>query len=379
MNEFKLKLIAALTIKEPTSDIISKLENKNIVLYGAGSGLISFYNSVLKRTNINPYVIFDDTIVGNKYNIPIFKINLYNAYASDFEKNDSVVIITVGSLNCYNSIKEKLIEFGWKNIMLASDVYEFHLILIDDDESYRLDFDYYRNNIEDIVKAFDLFDDALSQEIFYLFVRMHVQKKAFKIPSRSTEEQYFPKDICLNRGVNNFINCGAYTGDTVKILNSKRGKINSLLCFEPNVINFEKLETYLSSDHDKIANNITAYPLAVWNKSEMLKFKNDIDKNSLITNEGNTVVQCVALDDIAKDFEPTFINMDIEGAELNALRGAENLIKKNKPDLAISVYHYPRHMWEIPLYLKSLGLEYKFYLRNYTSFSYDTIVYATTI
>ena len=84
------------------------------------------------------------------------------------------------------------------------------------------------------------------------------------------------------------------------------------------------------------------------------------------------------LDDIAKDFEPTFINMDIEGAELNALKGAENLIKKNKPDLAISVYHYPRHIWEIPLYLKSLNLEYKFYLRNYTSFSYDTIVYATT-
>ncbi len=69
--------------------------------------------------------------------------------------------------------------------------------------------------------------------------------------------------------------------------------------------------------------------------------------------------------------------MDIEGAELEALKGTETLIKKNKPDLAISVYHAPNHIWEIPLYIESLKQGYEFYLRNYTSFTHDTVLYAT--
>ncbi len=70
--------------------------------------------------------------------------------------------------------------------------------------------------------------------------------------------------------------------------------------------------------------------------------------------------------------------MDVEGAELEALKGAETLIKQNKPDLAICVYHTPNHIWDIPFYLEGLGLGYKFCLRNYTSFISETVLYAAT-
>ena len=64
-------------------------------------------------------------------------------------------------------------------------------------------------------------------------------------------------------------------------------------------------------------------------------------------------------------------------AELEALKGAEMLIKVNKPDLAICVYHAPNHIWDIPLYLESLRSGYKYYLRNYTSLISETVLYAT--
>jgi len=99
--------------------------------------------------------------------------------------------------------------------------------------------------------------------------------------------------------------------------------------------------------------------------------------NSAISDKGDSVIQCVALDHALPGFNPTFINMDIEGVELAALKGAETLIKESKPDLAISAYHAPNDIWEIPLYLEGLRLGYKFYLRNYSSFISDTVLYAT--
>jgi len=69
--------------------------------------------------------------------------------------------------------------------------------------------------------------------------------------------------------------------------------------------------------------------------------------------------------------------MDIEGAEPEALVGAKNMICKYLPDLAICVYHSPNHLWEVPLYLNDLNIGYKFYLRNYTGFSIETVLYAT--
>lgn len=71
-----------------------------------------------------------------------------------------------------------------------------------------------------------------------------------------------------------------------------------------------------------------------------------------------------------------FIKMDIEGAELNALKGAEETLHRFMPKLAITVYHSLNDFWEIPMYLKSLNLGYKFYLRHFTIYSEETVVFA---
>jgi hypothetical protein len=84
----------------------------------------------------------------------------------------------------------------------------------------------------------------------------------------------------------------------------------------------------------------------------------------------------VSLDDILPDFIPTFIKMDIEGAEIEAIKGARYTISKFKPDLAIAVYHKIEHLWEVPLLIKSLKNNYKFYLRSYEHFNQETVLYA---
>jgi FkbM family methyltransferase len=71
-----------------------------------------------------------------------------------------------------------------------------------------------------------------------------------------------------------------------------------------------------------------------------------------------------------------FIKMDIEGAELNALKGCEQTLRRFKPKLAVTVYHSVDDFWEIPEYLKSLDLDYKFYLRHFTIHAEETVLFA---
>lgn len=73
----------------------------------------------------------------------------------------------------------------------------------------------------------------------------------------------------------------------------------------------------------------------------------------------------------------TTIKMDIEGSELEALKGARETIRRDKPKLAICIYHKTEDLWEIPLYIKSLIPEYRFYIRHHgPSGLYDSVLYA---
>lgn len=62
-----------------------------------------------------------------------------------------------------------------------------------------------------------------------------------------------------------------------------------------------------------------------------------------------------------------FIKMDIEGAEFDTLKGAVKTLKRDKPDLIITIYHKGEHFFEIPKWLKKQVPEYN--LRRFLAFS----------
>ena len=72
----------------------------------------------------------------------------------------------------------------------------------------------------------------------------------------------------------------------------------------------------------------------------------------------------------------TFLKMDIEGAEVQALQGAARTVRETKPTLAVCVYHRLSDLWRIPLYLHELVPQYKLYLRHYTDMPTETVCYA---
>lgn len=131
----------------------------------------------------------------------------------------------------------------------------------------------------------------------------------------------------------------------------------------------------------KLGNLTELIPKGLWSSETELVFNEvaNFGSSSFITHKGSGKEQVIPTTsvDIVLHGEPvTFIKMDIEGAELEALKGAQNTIRRYHPILAISIYHKPEDIVELPRYIKSLVPEYKLYLRNYHLDTTETVLYA---
>ena len=102
----------------------------------------------------------------------------------------------------------------------------------------------------------------------------------------------------------------------------------------------------------------------------------DNPAGSSIRENGEELINTISLDDVLNGKKVTFIKMDIEGAEYNALLGSEKTIKKWHPRMAISVYHKSEDILEIPALILNIESDYKFALRHYMSDYRETILYA---
>ncbi len=351
---------------------------KNVVLYGAGESSHWFIEIIIKMYNIIPVAVLDKKFAGND------KFEGVNAFSPDDYKpsrdilENAIAVISIGNMKYYDDIYKTLKNIGFKNIISLREIYEIHNPFNLPAELASEGKRYFLRNKDKIMKAFNMLKDELSREVYYTYLRTHIERVPVLIPVSPRDEQYFPNDIKLSKGYSHFINCGSYDGDVVRLLNNKSGKVDSLICFEPEPKIYERLSEYLKQNHDRIANNIISLPNAVYDKNDVVSFKSGFGLGSRIAKDGNTVVQTVSLDNLFPNFNPTFITMDVEGVEPEVLRGAQDMLKRAKPDMGICVYHSPNHIWEIPLFLDKLNAGYKFYLRNYTSFCIETVLYAVS-
>lgn len=103
----------------------------------------------------------------------------------------------------------------------------------------------------------------------------------------------------------------------------------------------------------------------------------DTGMYSMIVEESTgTTIPLVRMDSVEECQDATFIKMDIEGAEFAALHGARKIIQRNKPKLAICIYHCDEDMLRIPEYIHELVPEYKIYMRAHNMGIAENVMYA---
>lgn len=223
----------------------------------------------------------------------------------------------------------------------------------------------------------NLLEDEESKRVLETRIKIYETGKVELLKYIETyNDQYFDKDIIKLSNNEFFIDLGAYTGDTIEsFIKSVNGSYKKIVAFEPDHENMLSLNSYILEND---INNVVVYKLASWNRKETLRFHEDGSFISQIYSKGNSTTNANSLDNVLFDIAPvTFIKMDVEGAEYETIEGAEKIIKKYKPKLAICVYHRARDIYEIPLLIKKLVPEYKLYLRHHSESLLDTVLYAT--
>ncbi len=180
------------------------------------------------------------------------------------------------------------------------------------------------------------------------------------------------------------IDGGACFGDTALFFAREAGKNGKVYSFEFVPENMDVLTKNLNLNPE-LKDRVKIIENPLWSNSGTPVYFESNGPSTIVSmdriSEKSSVVQTKTIDDLVKEGsieKVDFIKMDIEGAETDALKGAENTLRKFKPRLAICLYHKPLDFKVIPEYLNSLNIGYKFYFNHYTMHAEESVLFCTT-
>lgn len=184
------------------------------------------------------------------------------------------------------------------------------------------------------------------------------------------------------------IDAGGCWGDTALYFAHSVGEHGKVYTFEFTPENLEILNRNLDLN-PPLSPRVEVVPRALWEVSgEVIHYSANGPGTSLALAKQNNhhqdsaEVTTITIDDFVNERtlpRVDFIKMDIEGAELSALKGAEKTIRTFRPTLAISIYHRQEDFIAIPLYLNQLGVGYEFFLDHFTIYGEETILFARPV
>jgi FkbM family methyltransferase len=230
---------------------------------------------------------------------------------------------------------------------------------------------------ENVLKAESLWSDQLSIDTYRSLIYWYATGDAAVLPERPKENSYFPADVFSLSPQEVLVDCGAFDGDTIRQLIDRAGTaFHAVHAIEADPVSLQKLEEWRNNSPTELQGKIHIHSCAVGYERTRVRFEVTGTVDSRMCSEGGIEVDCVPLDSLFDLSRCTMIKMDIEGAEYDAIRGAEGVIKRDRPILAICVYHAQNHVWRIPLLAQSMNPEYRFFLRTYEGDGFQTVMYA---
>lgn len=346
--------------------INSNIENKNLIsnkydylnkikyIYAIGKN-----SETLKINDKFPLAgILDDTSKDSMWNnIPLVNINSINKNSIVFNCSTSI-----SPVDTYNY----LVKSGIKNIVNLHELLGNGIIQPPD---FMAQMNYELNkNIDEIEYIFNSLHDEESKNIFFDIIcyRLTANISYMQKYRVRFQDQYFENFMHYDKEI--FVDAGGYDGDTTENFIFKYPNYKKIFLFEPLLKN-------INSAKKRLLNfpRIQYFQIGLSDKTDVLQF-NPANSASSISENGSESIIVDRLDNIIK--EPiTFIKMDIEGWELNALEGSKELIISNYPKLAIAVYHNSADFRKIFYFIKSLKKDYKVYIRHYTQGWSESIMY----
>jgi len=236
-------------------------------------------------------------------------------------------------------------------------------------------------------EVYDLLEDDASRAAFtaHLSSRYHLMAD-HELASVYAGDQYFAVPEVLTFSADDvFVDCGAFVGDTVEsYINHCQGVFHKAIAFEPGPLQFSAMQKRfqrLTEEWALPSGRLVAVQAGVSDTPSHASLTGGVMSDNLIgtrlvASDDADGIAIVTLDEALQGQRVDFLKADIEGYEMAMLRGARELIRTQKPRMAICLYHKLTDPYEIPLYLKELVPEYHFQVRQHAMNFTECVLYA---
>jgi len=341
------------------------IETEGIYVFGVGKLGQRIYDFMSERKiKIHAFVDNNKSKYGSVFN------GLHVIAANEIPTNS---VIYIASATYFNAISNQLKDLGFSQTISHNQA----SVLYDGDENFPIEM-YQENLAHDLIEnkhsylsVFDLLEDHESKKVFdnLLHYRFTLNHQFINNIHTSLSKEYFDNDVIAFTEDETYFDLGGFDGDSAEhFVKHVNHKYSSVHIFEPD----EKLIEKAKKRFDK-NEHIVFNALGIYDKQTTLYFDITGGLDGIISQTGTLKIETTTIDDYKNN--PTYIKFDVEGVEIEAINGGVNTIKNQKPKLAIASYHYPKHLWEIPLLVKSINSKYKLKLRHYTDSVFDSIFY----
>lgn len=368
----KIQTILAAVSSQSADEILLETLNHHphIAIYGAGNLGKQMYD-ILRQAEVQVCCFLDRAAQPGQTTLGIPVYCAEDAVDIIEQKRAVVILALMVSQTAKSAIASALHKLGYTNVMDAYSLLAAALPFANNETSRQQ----FARSAQRIGMALGLLADDHSRDIFCSNLSAHATYNYDNTLISEGMTQYFDVQVPFAKGYRHFVDCGAFTGDSLEEL-VKRHELHSYVAFEPDAGTFTKLTATVDGLRDKLC-NAYLFPCATGSKPDFASFDAQGGGSSAIREGGDLTVQVVRLDDVLKGQDITMLKMDIEGAETDTLYGARHIITGQQPDLAICVYHRVADIWEIPLLLHEWVPGYRFYLRCHYNATMETVLYAT--
>lgn len=227
----------------------------------------------------------------------------------------------------------------------------------------------------DLLRVFDVLGDDESRRQFLGQLRWRLRLDFGYLPRNAVEDEYFLPEL-HRHPAEVFIDGGAFDGSTSRRFRQwTADHFQRIIAYEPDPDNCRRLNDEVALFAPSLKERISVRECALGRHSGRVGFISMGAPDSAVDSHATSTVEAVTLDDEMKGSPVTFIKLDVEGSELDALAGAQGTIRRHMPVLVVCLYHRPEALWEIPLYLHSLQRQYRMYLRSYNEDGIECIFY----
>jgi len=243
--------------------------------------------------------------------------------------------------------------------------------------------DFIQTKADRIVEAFNLLADHASRSTF---LRLLDQRLSLNFEHEQTFDRliYFPafldrSRLCAEGHEFTFVDCGAYNGDTLRAFSAWQVRPGDrAIAIEPDPASFSALERAAAQLRQSAGIEIFCINAAAGSHDGTIGFAAMNNESSRVSGDSDQSVRMVTVDSVVSDqgIMPCYVKYDTEGYEMEALAGTCRTIQGGRTSLAVSVYHKPADLWEIPLALKDMMDGYGFHLREHGPDGIDTVLYA---